>query len=554
MLCCSHLRFMWQVLTLLTALCVALQLLSVVRQSWNMKAFAPIRQWLLEAPTEKLLRSTTDWTDHHVFQWQDPNQEDLHPDQRRNRISETVKPRLNTTAHRRLASTAGIPIPTGHQRATKPAPKILTEDHWVERKAPTQPRPPNPEISSTTSQVAPPNKPPDQRPSSQAEGMRACHPKTHIVFLKTHKTASSTILNVLYRYGESRNLTFALPVNSNSQLFYPHLFMSYFVEGVKTGAATRFHIMCNHMRFNALQVKKLMPSDTFYFSILRNPVSMMESLFTYYKLIPAFYRFKTLEDFLLDAGRSYNASWPGSHYARNVLTFDFGFDGQAPSDEAELDRRAVALISGVESRFHLVLISEYFDESMVLLRHALCWTLEDVASFRLNSRSEKSRRPLSPGMAERVTRWSSLDWRLYRHFNASFWHRVDTSLGRAKLRLEVESLRAKRAELQRTCLLEGGAVDPRLVRDSSLKPFQYGQAVIQGYNVRPGLDDDTRRLCERLIRPELQYTSLLYAKQFPDLAAKQAAAAKHNTRPVRKSFNSAGGSRKRMFTRRRLRR
>ena len=81
-----------------------------------------------------------------------------------------------------------------------------------------------------------------------------CHPKSHIVFLKTHKTASSTILNVLYRYGDSRNLTFALPVNKHSQLFYPIFFASHFVEGARSGSVSEFHIMCNHMRFRKSEV------------------------------------------------------------------------------------------------------------------------------------------------------------------------------------------------------------------------------------------------------------------------------------------------------------
>lgn len=263
-----------------------------------------------------------------------------------------------------------------------------------------------------------------------------------------------------------------------------------------------------------------MPPDTFYFSILRNPVFMMESLFTYYKAIPAFNNFRTLEDFLLDDGRSFNATFPSNHYAQNILTFDFGFNNSALLSKVELEERAAAIISAVEQEFQLILISEYFDESMVLLRHALCWTLEDVVSFRLNSRSKESRQPLSAEMIERVKRWSSLDWRLYQHFNASFWRQIDTLLGPAKLQEEVELLRARRAALEKACLLGGKAVDPAQVRDSSLKPFQYGQAIIQGYNIRPGLDNNMHRLCQRLVMPELQYTKALYLKQFPDLAAR----------------------------------
>lgn len=81
-----------------------------------------------------------------------------------------------------------------------------------------------------------------------------CQPRSHIFFLKTHKTASSTILNILYRYGESRNLTFALPLNKHSQLFYPYYFASHFVEGVSSRSVKEFNIMCNHMRFRKSEV------------------------------------------------------------------------------------------------------------------------------------------------------------------------------------------------------------------------------------------------------------------------------------------------------------
>ena len=40
---------------------------------------------------------------------------------------------------------------------------------------------------------------------------------TKIVFLKTHKTASSTLQNALLRFGEKRNLTFALPKKGSAR-------------------------------------------------------------------------------------------------------------------------------------------------------------------------------------------------------------------------------------------------------------------------------------------------------------------------------------------------
>ncbi|XP_048017525.1 galactose-3-O-sulfotransferase 2 isoform X2 [Megalobrama amblycephala] len=517
---------MWFTLMVLTVLCVALQMLGVVRQARSSKVLKLVSEQLVRMPGEiHRPMKRKDWenleslwavsttiieepVNQHSFIQRRDKSENPHSEEEREQVLEVARKKFTST-------TKAVP--------PMEANKLLTDQ--VAKLFPHQPQ--RPVITKNNHEI---QKPPESDDNTDKYTVKSqavtCQPKNHIVFLKTHKTASSTILNILYRYGDSHNLTFALPLNMHSQLFYPAFFAAHFVEGVRTRSVKEFHILCNHMRFSSQEVRKLMPKDTFYFSILRNPVAMMESLFVYYKAIPAFRVVKSLEEFLIQGGRSYNASVPNNHYARNILTFDFGLDNTAPENDTELDRRSAEVIAAVERDFPLILISEYFDESLVLLKHALCWSLDDVSSFRLNSRSERSRRPLSAETTERVKQWNSLDWRLYQHFNATFWKRIDSTLGHMKLQEEVELLRAKRMKLEQMCLQEGGAVDPVKVQDSSLKPFQYGAAVIQGYNLRLGLNNDTRRLCQRLITPELQYTSALYTKQFPQLAAARAAAAK----------------------------
>ena len=46
---------------------------------------------------------------------------------------------------------------------------------------------------------------------------------TKIVFLKTHKTASSTLQNILMRFGEKMDLNFALPSNSGARWAFCYL-------------------------------------------------------------------------------------------------------------------------------------------------------------------------------------------------------------------------------------------------------------------------------------------------------------------------------------------
>ncbi|XP_053453219.1 galactose-3-O-sulfotransferase 2 [Nycticebus coucang] len=342
-------------------------------------------------------------------------------------------------------------------------------------------------------------------------------PVTNVMFLKTHKTASSTVLNILYRFTETHNLFAALPVGQSFHLGYPWLFLARYVEGMSEnspGPAPHFNIMCNHLRFNLPEVQKVMPKDTFYFSILRNPVFQLESSFTYYKrYVPAFRYAASLDAFLASPWRYYNAS-AGllNAYARNNMWFDFGFDHQAPEDESYVRAR----LADVERRFQLVLIAEHFDESMVLLRRRLRWRLDDVITFRLNARSPHSITSLARESQERAKRWCALDWRLYQHFNRSFWTQLHAELGPRQLRTEVALLRARRRELTALCLEDAAPKNKSQIRDPRLRPYQPGAADILGYNLRQDLENATLRLCQRMVMPEIQYTAHLYALQFPE--------------------------------------
>ncbi|XP_013881504.1 galactose-3-O-sulfotransferase 3, partial [Austrofundulus limnaeus] len=105
------------------------------------------------------------------------------------------------------------------------------------------------------------------------------HKHTNVAFLKTHKTASSTLQNILFRFAEHNNLTMALPRSNCAPLFcYPKVFSSHFVHPV----TLRANMITSHMRFNKTALQRLMPYDTKYITILREPASMFESLFTYY--------------------------------------------------------------------------------------------------------------------------------------------------------------------------------------------------------------------------------------------------------------------------------
>ncbi|XP_050758779.1 galactose-3-O-sulfotransferase 2 [Gymnogyps californianus] len=338
------------------------------------------------------------------------------------------------------------------------------------------------------------------------------------MFLKTHKTASSTVLNIMFRFAERYNLTVALPAGQLVHLGYPNTFVASFVEEFQA-VGQNYNIMCNHLRFNPSEVQKVMAANTFYFTILRNPIHLLESSYVYYKSsVPAFRTSKDVNEYLASPTKYYRpADYKQNIYARNIMWFDLGYDNNAEDDKKYIQ----SVLKEIEQNFHLILIADYFDESMILLKHSLCWDLDDVIYFKLNTRSQDTVQTLTPESEEQIKVWCSLDWKLYLHFNQSFWRKIEETIGLEELEKEVNHLRTRQKELMETCLLDQEAVEKDHIKDKALLPFQSGAANILGYNLKQGLDNRTLRTCQQMVMPELQYTSYLYAVQHPHKKRKQ---------------------------------
>lgn len=105
-----------------------------------------------------------------------------------------------------------------------------------------------------------------------------CVPTVDIMFMKTHKTASSTLLNIIFRFGEKHGLKFAFPKGRND-FFYPSPFLCSQVKDYQPGAC--FNIICNHMRFDGHEVAKLLSVDTANITILQDPSELFESSFLF---------------------------------------------------------------------------------------------------------------------------------------------------------------------------------------------------------------------------------------------------------------------------------
>ncbi|XP_006640258.2 galactosylceramide sulfotransferase isoform X2 [Lepisosteus oculatus] len=342
-----------------------------------------------------------------------------------------------------------------------------------------------------------------QIPSGQGG---TCTPKVDIMFMKTHKTASSTILNILFRFGEKHRLKFAFP-DSRNDFFYPSSFQRSQVKDYRPGMC--FNIICNHMRFNEHEVLKLLPADSTYFTILRDPAELFESSFHYFgKVVPLTWKISAedkLTEFLHDPWRYYDPDGYNAFYLRNLLFFDFGYDNNLSPE----DPRVEESIRAIENRFHLVMLVEHFEESLILLKDALCWEMEDLLFFKLNARKDSLVSKLTPELRSQAIDWNGIDWKLYRHFNASFWKKVE-AYGRERMARDVAELQRRNAEMAAICIEGGQPVEAGRIQETSMQPWQpFGEKSILGYNLKKNINKKNRKLCRKMLTPEIQYLTEL---------------------------------------------
>ena len=93
----------------------------------------------------------------------------------------------------------------------------------------------------------------------------------------------------------------------------------------------------------------------------------------------------------------------------------------------------------IESTFGLVMIVEHFEESIVFLKHELCWEYDDLVYLKLNAHKKGGKSTLSQGAQDKLRKWLRADQMLYDHFKALFLQKLE-SFGKNRMRDELTKL------------------------------------------------------------------------------------------------------------------
>ncbi|XP_033737245.1 galactosylceramide sulfotransferase-like [Pecten maximus] len=259
-----------------------------------------------------------------------------------------------------------------------------------------------------------------------------CSEQTDIVFLKVHKAGSSTVSNILQRFGSSRKLNFVLPKKTSHEYGYNYIGEpgdSVYAENIlPVPTGEQYNIMCNHVTYNSTAFRHIFPMNRFfYLSVIRTPLEHFLSVIRYYgysknsyiQNILSIRNGNPLSEYL-KSPEDYEPIIPYFSYTNNRQSVDLGLPIDAIGNVSAIR----AYVDIIRRDFDFVMLLEYFDESLIYLKRKLCWSYKDIIYHPKNSRWNNEKHTLSVQDLDRLRWWNSADYILYEELHGDFWEKI----------------------------------------------------------------------------------------------------------------------------------
>lgn len=288
-----------------------------------------------------------------------------------------------------------------------------------------------------------------------------CSASRHVLFHKKHKSASSTLAAILKDFSRKQKLIMAKTPVPAFLGGYPAPFDPSLVRGLPTNGQ-KFDIILHHLRFHKQNLQRVLHDDTVYLTSMRNPLSQFVSTFNFfygrfqdhgnmkYKSNKGgsltcwghpFVEFlggpgRTPNEFINKASEIYNSSAPWHFRAKNFQAYELGLENEI-EDEESMKR----IWQTVNQQFDLIMITEYYWESLILMKDLLCMNWYDLY---IDSRTVGSyeKPTFTTAEVEKFAEFNKLDQFLYKKSNETFWQKAAERPG------GIEQLQTDKLKLQ----------------------------------------------------------------------------------------------------------
>ena len=326
--------------------------------------------------------------------------------------------------------------------------------------------------------------------------------KTSVALLKIHKTGSSTVASILYRFGVRRGLSFIMTKREHE--YWPSTIDKSYKTFYPACKQNKYDILNIHSRYNGRDVlTQYMHKDTYVIAPLRHPMDQLLSGMNYYGYVNKLKGMgKTIEDFLDNPHYLTNdntvelLTWNPMSYIIGLNDFNIpsGMKKSALESDLKYTKEIERFLNWAEENIDFFMISEKFDESLILLKDRLGWRIEDMIYFSLNTAANPPERNNvdTDTLLIKTKEFSYIDYLLYERMKVKLDRMIEEKGD--ELEVEVSKLRSLNKEFSEYCLATV-EVDSRL----------YGSVKIFTNTLRDDRKDN--RCCVETGFNEMEYVS-----------------------------------------------
>ena len=306
----------------------------------------------------------------------------------------------------------------------------------------------------------------------------------------------------------------ALPFHPQILLGWPHKFKAAFVDKKRLRKG-RADILCNHATFSTREeFGKVVHPNAKFLTILRDPITRFESQF-FFERFDRIFKLENAsnpilefhKDFVSLTSRGYG--WRVANkllLLRNGMLFDLtGINFlRTIYNKTDFNHH----IKTINHIFDLVMITEYFDESLVLLMKLLGWGMLDIVYMKKVVRNSTHSVLLTKETKTMISEQNKGDIELYQYFKDSFWKQVE-NYGK-EFERDVEVFRKLNKEINTQCHQQKDTISANRLR-RKLSDFGLDR---NEWEMIGEIDDIDPCFCSKLHRDENEYLDYFWAK-FP---------------------------------------
>lgn len=242
-------------------------------------------------------------------------------------------------------------------------------------------------------------------------------------FLKIHKAASTTVQGIFLRYGWKKNLMFVLPPEYNAFVYPNIISINESITQYNTlppPSGRTFGILCHHVVYNQEAWASVLPPHAVMIGTIREPFAHFVSTVDYFNPLALSKIAGTSHDPVktyLQNPLQYEGMGPAYSFLNNRQAFEYGVHPDVIMNK-DVDAFIDYITTVLSRQFKVVLIAERLDESLVLLKRRLNWTLSDIMYANKNIRmpGKPHRYQVTEDLRELHKKYAVFDYILYEFF------------------------------------------------------------------------------------------------------------------------------------------